>query len=307
MVFQVLRGNSDLSFAGLSLFQNYYGLHLTSVVYGDKVCVVLKIPERLRGWDVLWRIYDRKVYAMFFIAVFITNKAFRLIAKKNNKKNVLEMVIRTMSNVTIVRPPSGFRERIILSSTMIFGLIIVTVYQASMFHFVRFNVRHNRMKTLLDVFRSEIPLRTNEIGFKDFFVPWDKKEIRKMGRKIKEEKNIYKTLNYAGVVTSENYYNLLNDANLLGNDVYVLKERVGNFRMAYAVKKGSSYLEPLTKFTLRIFEAGLYKKWRRMTVSKIARYYDTSETTPAPRGLQMSDTEVAFVVLFIGKQDQYDE
>ncbi|CAH1406015.1 unnamed protein product [Nezara viridula] len=300
--FQVLRGKSDLSFTGLSLFQNIFGLHLSSIVYGDKVCVVLKIPEKLRGWDVLWRIYDRKVYLMFFITVFITNKAFRLLAKKKNRRNTLQMVIRTMSNIMIVRPPTAFRERILLSSTMIFGLIVVTIYQASMFHFVRFNVRHHKMKTLSDVFQNGIPLKTDEIALRDFFLAWDKREIRKLGKQIKEDKNFYNVLKTAGFVTREKYYNLLRDINLLKNDVYVLKQRVGSFTMAYSVKKGSSYLEPLTRFTLRVFEAGLYRKWRRMTISKYARYYDKNEATPSNRGLQMSDTEVAFVVLFIGKQ-----
>ncbi|KAE8573442.1 Ionotropic receptor 103 [Halyomorpha halys] len=297
---QVLWGKSDISFTGRSLLQNSYGLQFTSVVYGDRVCVIVRLPPKLRGWDVLLRIYDWKVYVVFFTVLVLTNKAFRLLAKRKNRKNALDKVMRSMTNIAIARPPTAFPERIILSSSMILGLIIVTIYQASMFHFVRQSVRHNKMKTLLEVFKSEIPLRTNEIGLRDFFLPWEPKEIRKLGKKLKEDVNINNALKSGFVATREKYYHLLRDANLLQKDFYVLKQRVGSFTMAYTVKKGSPFLEPLTKFTLRIFEAGLYRKWRRMTVAKMARRDDTNEETSIPRSLHMSDTEVAFVVLLIG-------
>ncbi|CAH1406012.1 unnamed protein product [Nezara viridula] len=271
----------------------------TTSIYMDSVVIVMKIPDKLRGWAIFGRIFQRTVWLALVGALFVMNRAILWIGKLNSWPNSFWSTLRALCNAPICRPPRSTPARIVLAAGFLVGMVIVTIFQASLYHSIKEGVTYERMKTIPQV-TENFQLVTDSESIKDIL---HKYEIG--NHKLKLELKIMRLKNEVfdthGFVTREMEIKLLIEAGELRSDLYNVEETVCSIPMSYVMKRGSPFLKRLTDFTSRVFEGGLWSIWYKMTLRRLSRGKKLKKMEPDFKVLSLRDVEVAFFVLILGK------
>lgn len=270
----------------------------TTSIYGDSVVIVVKNPPRLRGWDVFAGIFSWTVWLAWLQIVIITERAMLWLAKDSHWFSSLNFAIRSLANVPVTKTPTSTAERLVLFTAFCIGLVMVTVFQASLFHFIKEGTTYERMKTLSDT-RKSIRLMCNSWIIRDFFHSddLDSIKLRKLVALLPLE-NEY--LDIYALAIRQKEIQLLMQTGSFRTDVYIVEEKVSSFTMSYVVLRGSPFLKPLSRFTTQAFESGLCEIWYRMTVERLSEGKITKREEIKDRNLTLKDIEVAYFVLILG-------
>uniref|UniRef100_A0A0H2UI72 Uncharacterized protein n=1 Tax=Rhodnius prolixus TaxID=13249 RepID=A0A0H2UI72_RHOPR len=251
---------------------------MTHAMYSDQKCVALRKGSVLRGWHVFLQTFRWDVWLAIICTAIITNWIVALVTRRRSWYEAMPTVLRAMFTVPLRRPPKSTKERIIIASCLLFGIVIMTTYQGNLYYFIKTKVKHKPPTTLSEI-RQEIRGRhlpndttlTNRV--------FEKYAIR-IRRKI---------------------FDLLMQTGQLSN-LYLVPECLYTANFAYALRKGSVWLAPLNRFLLSMFEAGFPEAWYRRTVftKKRISYKGKRKTVKSARVFTLRDLEVAIFVLLLG-------
>ncbi|KAE8573443.1 Ionotropic receptor 104, partial [Halyomorpha halys] len=244
-------------------------LEFTTAAAEDAFVVALKEPTDLSTGQIIIKIFGLKFWMLFFGTMFIINRALFWMTKQ---KCVFETICNTTSSLCgrpLPKLPRTTRERLILYSGFIIGFIVLTTFQASLFHFVKTTETNKRLKTLHEVFKNHNKLVTTSKVIKkyfEYFSPIANRHKRPNRVAIKDE-----WFEKYPVIIPLKELQLLMSTSQLRKDLYVIDEKITNFPLMYSVKRGSPFLIPLTRFATRVFEGGLSQKWFDMTVHRLSK------------------------------------
>ncbi|KAE8573444.1 Ionotropic receptor 105 [Halyomorpha halys] len=270
----------------------------TTSVYTDSVVIVMKIPDKLRGWVLFGKIFKWTVWLGLLGGLILMNRAILWMGKVTNWSNSFWTTLKALCNVPLSRPPRSTPDRLVVATAFLVGMVMLTLFQASLYHFIKEGVTYKRVKIIPQVI-SKIPLVTDSEIIKDIFRSYDTGT-----RKVKLDLKIMPLNNEVfekhAFVTRTWEIKLLIETGELRSDLYIVDEKVGNIPLSYVVKRGSPYLQRLSDFTSRAFEGGLWSIWYRMTLRRLSRGKKPIEKEQDFKVLTLRDVEVAFFALIIG-------
>ncbi|KAK9505096.1 hypothetical protein O3M35_009237 [Rhynocoris fuscipes] len=248
---------------------------ITHALYSDQECVAMKEGKILRGWHVFLLTFNWEVWALIITIALLTNGAVAWLSKNRTWHASMPLTLRAMFMIPLRRPPKNTVERLILGGCLIFGVVVVTTYQASLYHFIKIRVKYKIPETLDEIKQPVIDYESLSDSVTDEFFNKHAISIRR---------KLFDLMVYNGK---------------FGN-LQLLPECQCTGSLGYALKQGSALLVPINRFVLRIGEAGLAEAWYKQTIYKKEKKTFQEIEEEEVRVLNLQDVEVAFVELIAG-------
>ena len=278
---QIEPASSDISIGVLPFHASItdFAEPTTAYLY-IKVSWYVPCPNLASRWTSIFKIFRSPVWACFIAAAILAAFIMWLLAKYETQIHVRESanyktiiyclynVWAVITGVSVPQKPTSVSLRIIFTAWVWYCVAITTVYQIYFYGLLVNPGFEKSIATLNDLLQSGIeygyPGDTGDINFSD-----PSYDIIKLHRK--KCKSIYKCIQR--VVERKDFATILDSFHeeyfrnrLLFHNIHVpictLEEDIMIFRASMYMAKGNPLLHRFNQIISRIFEAGLYTKWK---------------------------------------------
>jgi hypothetical protein len=263
--------NADIS--GNERYIKYYGTHKIEFTmpafYTVQLVVVVPKAHRISLWGTISKCFTFQFW-MCLLAVFVVTAVLWYVLRKlHGKVSCLTNAVDTMAvfltiSLSYLTKISSLSQRVLLSSCLLFSLVIMCGFQSSLLHAVSYPQFQPDIDTLQKLDESGLPIVTLDPNLMDTFDASSSMRnlaVRLQIQNIPPQTLLQHIAFYRNVSMLTSMGEALWFLSKYPDKLYIVNECPREYFVSYMIPKGSPYATRIHNLLGKMSEAGLVRKW----------------------------------------------
>jgi hypothetical protein len=307
--------NADIS--GNERYIKYYGTHKIEFTmpafYTVQLVVVVPKAHRISLWGTVSKCFTFQ-FSVCLLAVFVVTAVLWYVLRKlRGKVSCLTNAVDTMAvfltiSLSYLTKISSLSQRVLLSSCLLFSLVIMCGFQSSLLHAVSFPQFLPDIDTLHKLDESGLAIVTLDPNLMDTFNASSAMRnlaVRLQLQNISEHTLLHQIAVYRNVSMLTNLGQALWYLNKYPDKLHIVNECPREYFVSYMIPKGSPYATRIHNLLGKMSEAGLLKKWDldtryNLKLEALREGTATIEGTGKVKVFTLVDFQLSFFVWGLG-------
>jgi hypothetical protein len=237
--------------------------------YTTQLVVVVPKARRISLWSAISKFFTFQFWICLFSAFVASSVLWYVLRKLHGKVSCLTNAVDMMAvfltiSLSYLKKISSLPQRLLLSSCLLFSLVIMCGFQSSLLHAVSYPHFQPDIDTLQKLDESGLPIVTLDPNLMDTFDASPSMKILASRLQIQEVSAhilLHRVALYRNVSVLTSKGEALWFLSKHPDKLHIVNECPREYFVSYMIPKGSPYATRIHNLLGKMSEAGLVKKW----------------------------------------------